>query len=109
MTNTSSPTDSYPYYLAVGVALPAGARPTCNKCLKDAMAIFATAAGNASQPLSRIYVGAANQINIGCGTDFVDSSVVRTSAAAASRTASPTRHLAFLTTLAALLLLLLRP
>jgi hypothetical protein len=30
VTNTSSPTDSYPYYLPIGQPLPAGSRPTCN-------------------------------------------------------------------------------
>lgn len=30
VSNTSSPTDSYPYYLPVGQELPAGSRPTCN-------------------------------------------------------------------------------
>jgi hypothetical protein len=30
VTNTSSPTDSYPYYLPIGQELPAGSRPTCN-------------------------------------------------------------------------------
>jgi hypothetical protein len=30
VTNTSSPTDSYPYYLPIGQQLPAGSRPTCN-------------------------------------------------------------------------------
>jgi len=30
VSNTSSPTDSYSYYLPVGQDLPAGSRPTCN-------------------------------------------------------------------------------
>jgi hypothetical protein len=30
VTNTSSTTDSYPFYLPVGQELPAGSRPTCN-------------------------------------------------------------------------------
>jgi hypothetical protein len=30
VSNTSSTTDSYPYYLPVGQELPAGSRPTCN-------------------------------------------------------------------------------
>jgi hypothetical protein len=30
VSNMSSPTDSYPYYLPVGQELPAGSRPTCN-------------------------------------------------------------------------------
>jgi hypothetical protein len=30
VSNTSSTTDSYPYYLPVGQELPAGSRPSCN-------------------------------------------------------------------------------
>jgi hypothetical protein len=30
VSNTSSTTDSYPYYLPIGQELPAGSRPTCN-------------------------------------------------------------------------------
>lgn len=30
VSNMSSPTDSYPYYLPVGQELPAGSRPSCN-------------------------------------------------------------------------------
>ncbi len=75
VTNSTSVTDSYPYYLPLGVDLPGGGRPTCNSCLQDAMAIFANAATNATQPVSRTYPSAARQIEIGCGPRFVDSSV----------------------------------
>jgi hypothetical protein len=30
VSNTSSTTDSYPYYLPIGQELPAGSRPSCN-------------------------------------------------------------------------------
>ncbi|KAF1814910.1 hypothetical protein P152DRAFT_391388 [Eremomyces bilateralis CBS 781.70] len=82
ITNASSSTDSYPYYLPLGMTMPGGARPTCNTCLESIMAIFANAAQNGTQPVSQTYASAAKQINLGCGPDFVNTTVtVRTSAA----------------------------
>lgn len=75
ITNKSSVADSYPYYLAVGNDLPGSSRPTCNTCLQTTMAVFNPFAGNSTQPLSKTYVKAAQQINIGCGPTFVNSTV----------------------------------
>ncbi|PSN69969.1 hypothetical protein BS50DRAFT_489029 [Corynespora cassiicola Philippines] len=72
VTNTSATTDSYPYYLPLGSPMPGGARPTCNSCLQDAMAIFSSFAGNSTQPISKTYDGAAGQIAISCGPNFVN-------------------------------------
>lgn len=80
VTNTSSPSSSYIYYLPLGVKLPGGARPACNTCLQNTMAIFAETAGNSSQPLSQDYVTAAEQVQMNCGPQFVDSSVMRSAA-----------------------------
>ena len=75
VTNLSSPTDSYPYYLPLGIPMPASSLPTCNDCLKNTMAVFAAAASNKSQPLSLDYVNAAQQINQDCGPGFVNGTV----------------------------------
>jgi hypothetical protein len=75
ITNSTSPTDSYPYYAALGSPLPAASRPTCSKCLQDTMGIFAGYATMQSQPLSRTYTGVAEQIDRGCGPDFVNATV----------------------------------
>ncbi|KAF2823573.1 hypothetical protein CC86DRAFT_457904 [Ophiobolus disseminans] len=72
VTNTTSTTDSYPYYLPVGQELPAGSRPTCNSCLQDAMAIYAQYGNNVTQPISKTYVSAAQQLSIACGRTFVN-------------------------------------
>lgn len=86
VTNVSSPTSSYVYYLPVGVALSAGATPTCNTCLKTAMSQFAAYATNGTLPISKTYVSAAQQINLVCGPGFVDASVaVTTPTSAAAR------------------------
>lgn len=38
VTNITSSTDSYPYYLPIGQELPAGSRPTCNRVGRSHMA-----------------------------------------------------------------------
>ncbi|KAK4900280.1 hypothetical protein LTR27_002504 [Elasticomyces elasticus] len=68
MTNTSAPTSSYIYYLALD-------------CLRNTMAIFATAATNSSVPLNEDYTAAAQQVDASCGSEFAQASVVRSSAA----------------------------
>ncbi len=75
VTNTSAPTDSYIYYLPLGIPLPAGTQPTCDQCLKDTMGVFETQAGNQSQPISFVYAQGAQLINQQCGPNFVNQSV----------------------------------
>jgi len=75
ITNTTNPSDSYPYYTALGTDLPAASRPTCNKCLQDTMDSFAGYAANRDQPVSRTYTSTAQQINLGCGPNFVNATV----------------------------------
>jgi len=55
--------------------MPASSLPTCNECLKDTMAVFATAASNKSQPLNLDYVTAAQQIARDCGPGFVNETI----------------------------------
>lgn len=75
ISNTSNPADPYPYYTALGTNLPAASRPTCDQCLQDAMAIFAGYAANRNQPVSTTYMSTAQQIALGCGPSFVNSTV----------------------------------
>lgn len=75
ITNTSSPSDSYAYYTALGTNLPAASRPTCDQCLEDTMDIFAGYAAIKAQPLSKTYISTAQQINLGCGPDYVNATV----------------------------------
>jgi hypothetical protein len=88
VTNTSATTDSYPYYLPLGVALPGGTRPTCNSCLQNAMAIFSSFAANTSQPISKTYNAAAQQVQVGCGPMFVNKTATPLKGAATATTAS---------------------
>ncbi|KAF2789657.1 hypothetical protein K505DRAFT_252852 [Melanomma pulvis-pyrius CBS 109.77] len=88
VTNTSATTDSYPYYLPLGVSLPGGARPTCNSCLQNAMAIFSSFASNSTQPISKTYNGAAQQIDLACGPTFVNKTAIPLKGAASGTTTS---------------------
>lgn len=74
-TNSSNYGDSYPYYLPVGISLPASIVPSCTTCLKNTMAVFAAFAVEVDQPLSTTYESAAEQINLGCGVNFVNETV----------------------------------
>ncbi|KXL42356.1 MAG: hypothetical protein FE78DRAFT_82752 [Acidomyces sp. 'richmondensis'] len=94
VTNKSAPTGAYIYYLPLGVELPAGTQPTCDKCLQNTMTIFATAAGNSSLPLSKDYTSAAQTVDSECGPAFVESSIAHTSPAATL--ACPSALIAFI-------------
>ena len=75
ITNQANPSDSYPYYTALGINLPASSRPTCVPCLQDTMSIFAGYAADKSQSLASTYMPTAQQIDIGCGPTFANVSV----------------------------------
>ncbi|KAF3040287.1 hypothetical protein E8E12_005902 [Didymella heteroderae] len=102
VSNSSSTTDSYPFYLPIGQELPGGSRPTCNSCLQDTMAIFANFANNATQPLSKTYTSAAQQLSISCGSKFVNIT-----AAPLKGSAAPTASTSLTPTLALIIMFVL--
>jgi hypothetical protein len=69
ITNVTPVTDSYPYYLPMGLSLPPGEPPSCSSCVQQAMQIFANNA--AGQLLTKTYAGAAQQINDQCGANWI--------------------------------------
>jgi hypothetical protein len=72
VTNATSPSDSYIYYLPLGVSFPVSSpSPSCSQCLRDTMAVFSSAASNSSQLISGVYAGAVTVVNAGCGKGFV--------------------------------------
>jgi hypothetical protein len=75
ITNQANPSDAYPYYAAIGLNLPAAARPTCNNCLQSTMAIFAGYARDKMQLLSTTYIPTAQQIDLNCGPTFANITV----------------------------------
>ncbi|KAF7564466.1 hypothetical protein PtrSN002B_008072 [Pyrenophora tritici-repentis] len=90
VSNMSSPGDAYPYYLAIGQQLPGGSRPTCNSCLQQVMGVFAFYTNNATQPISKTYTSAAQQIAISCGSTFVNVTAAPLKGAAPTTTTSAT-------------------
>jgi len=84
ITNNTSPSDAYIYYLPLGVELKASTKPTCNSCLQRTMNIFSTGASNSTLPVARTYNNAAAAVNQNCGSNFVNGSVAVTSGAAGS-------------------------
>ncbi|KAL8917271.1 MAG: hypothetical protein Q9208_008047 [Pyrenodesmia sp. 3 TL-2023] len=91
ITNRTSPSDSYPYYLPLGIALPGGSQPTCSDCLKRTMGIFNQAANNeeSQAPLAENYANAAQMINVGCGPAFANQTVRASKSAGQSSFAAP--------------------
>jgi len=83
-TNSTNAADYYVYFLALGMALPASSRPTCNQCLQNTMQVFENEAQYVGQPLTQTYIPAAEQINLGCGPNFANTSVLVGSKAAIS-------------------------
>ncbi|KAI5265636.1 hypothetical protein E4T47_08481 [Aureobasidium subglaciale] len=106
--NATSPTDSYIYYLPLGVSLPGTTAPSCSNCLRDTMSVFASAATNRSQPVAGVYARAASMIDGTCGVTFVNASIPApfTSGGAAAALASGGNVLGGLGSLAMLLSLI---
>ncbi|EFR02977.1 hypothetical protein MGYG_05976 [Nannizzia gypsea CBS 118893] len=74
ITDPDMTANVYIYHLALGYSLSAG-RPKCGKCLPPTMKVLQKAAGNKQQPVSEVYVTAANQVNVACGPNFVPASI----------------------------------
>ena len=82
VTNSSSPTSSYIYYLPLGISLPNGIMPTCNQCLADTMNNYAPSAGNGTQPISSVFRTAVNQVDQACGSKIVTAAIPNVTGAA---------------------------
>ena len=87
--NDSQPADQYLYYLALGVAFPGGARPSCSSCTQKTMQIFAQAARNMSSPLAGTYANAATQVNSRCGPNWVNATVTPIEGSAPASSGAP--------------------
>jgi hypothetical protein len=71
ITNVTPVSDSYPYYLPLGLNLPSGELPSCSSCVQQTMQIFASNA--IGQLLTKTYTSAAQQINNQCGSNWIPS------------------------------------
>lgn len=75
VTNLSTPSNVYFYYLPLNVSLPGSSTPSCNWCLENTMYIFQSAASNRALPIASTYVSAAQQVNTICGPNFTNSTL----------------------------------
>ncbi|KIM95100.1 hypothetical protein OIDMADRAFT_172233 [Oidiodendron maius Zn] len=104
ITNASSPSDSYIYYLPLNVSFPGGSAPTCSTCLVNTMAVLEEATSDRNSPIASDYADAAQQINLHCGPGFVNTSLAAVSSPSmAGRPNIPAAELALVVVLGALI------
>ncbi|KND94873.1 hypothetical protein TOPH_00537 [Tolypocladium ophioglossoides CBS 100239] len=101
VTNITTPSDSYLYFMPYGLALPGASMPTCNWCTQETMAIYHTASADRQQFVASKYEDAARQVNTICGPGFVNATLPQ-AAAAASVAVLPS----YVVTLAAMVVIL---
>jgi hypothetical protein len=75
ITNQTTWSNVYFYYLPLNISLPGSTVPTCNSCLDRTMAIYQAASAYRSQPISSTYVTAAQQVDTICGPDFANTTL----------------------------------
>ncbi|MCJ1464398.1 hypothetical protein MMC07_003011 [Pseudocyphellaria aurata] len=76
LNKSSTPvSDSFVYFLPLGIPLPAPSKPSCSQCQVRTMSIFNQAAANTTQPISKTYVDAARMIDLTCGPNFANSTL----------------------------------
>ncbi|PHH66208.1 hypothetical protein CDD82_1571 [Ophiocordyceps australis] len=104
VTNLTTPSDSFLYFLPYGLALPGASAPTCSWCTKQTMQIFQAASANRQHFIASKYEDAANQINVVCGPDFVNSTLPKAETGVASAASAPRLVFVLASALAATLL-----
>lgn len=103
VTNASSSTNPYIYYLPLNISLPGGAAPTCDDCLVDTMAVFDKATSDRSSPIAGDYASAAQEINLHCGPGFINTTLAAAGSSMAGRPNVPGAELALVVLLGALI------
>ncbi|KAK1984818.1 hypothetical protein LZ30DRAFT_779567 [Colletotrichum cereale] len=76
VTNLTTPSNVYFYYLPLNLTLPASANPTCGSCLRRTMDIFQTFTTNRKLPIASTYEDAARQVNTLCGPEYVNDTLL---------------------------------
>ncbi|KPM43472.1 hypothetical protein AK830_g3062 [Neonectria ditissima] len=75
VTNLTTASNAYFYYLPYNLTLPGSTVPACSWCVQETMSIFHSASADRSQPISNTYEAAARQVNTICGLDFVNGTL----------------------------------
>ncbi|KAI3338869.1 hypothetical protein F4824DRAFT_63201 [Ustulina deusta] len=86
ITNSTTPSNAYLYYLPFNSTLPSSAAPSCGSCTQQTMGIYQVATSNRKADIANTYLSAAEQINSNCGADFVNTTLA---AAASSGATAP--------------------
>ncbi|CAM1505504.1 Fc.00g111410.m01.CDS01 [Cosmosporella sp. VM-42] len=84
VTNLTTPSDAYFYYLPYNLSLPGSSVPSCSWCIEETMAIFHAASADRSQYIANTYEDAARQVNTICGPEFVNTTLPKEETAAGS-------------------------
>ncbi|CAI7595152.1 unnamed protein product [Penicillium glandicola] len=104
VSNSTAPDDYTVYLMPLGTPLTVGAVPTCNKCLKATMALFARWAKYDGQSLDTTYLPSAKIVNAHCGTGFAATNItVGSVVTAGAGLAAPLSNLGIVTAMALVL------
>jgi hypothetical protein len=92
VTNLSSTSNVYLYYLPLNSTLPPTARPNCDWCTSSTMGIYQAATADRDSAISYTFEGAAAQVNGNCGSSFVNQTlaIAATEGSATSLLSTPT-------------------
>ncbi|KAJ9137258.1 C6 zinc finger domain containing protein [Pleurostoma richardsiae] len=75
VTNLTTPSNVYIYYLPLNISLPGSSIPSCSSCLEQTMAIYQAATADRKEAIFNTYESAAQQINTLCGPSFVNGTL----------------------------------
>ncbi|KAI1154671.1 hypothetical protein F4825DRAFT_153591 [Nemania diffusa] len=75
ITNASTASNSYLYYLPFNSSLPSNAVPACGSCTQQTMQIYQAATSDRKADISNTYLSAADQINMNCGSNFINTTL----------------------------------
>ncbi|RYP26603.1 hypothetical protein DL766_006683 [Monosporascus sp. MC13-8B] len=75
VTNLTTSSNVYLYYLPLNSTYPPRAEPSCNRCTRDTMAILQSDTSDRGSSIASTYEGAALRINEVCGPDFVNATL----------------------------------
>ena len=97
VTNLTTPSNVYFYYLPLNSSLPGSSVPSCNWCTQQTMGIFQSASANRRTFISNQYAPAAVQVNTICGPEFVNDTLPSATLASAASSPQHGSSLLFLT------------
>ncbi|KAI1431032.1 hypothetical protein GGR50DRAFT_681812 [Xylaria sp. CBS 124048] len=75
VTNPTTASDSYLYFLPLNMSLPTTSSPNCSACTRQTMQIYQAATANRKADIAFTYQDAAEHINSQCGNNFTNVSL----------------------------------